>query len=99
MKSKKGLEMATGTVVAIILGLVILIILIVFVQQQVKTTSEKYGKIGEEADISADKCASILQGSFCSDQACDTSKRYKEKIGMWKDCLSPKHCCERPKPL
>jgi len=95
MKNKKGLEMATGTVVAIILGLVILVILIVFVQQQVKKTSAQYGKIGEEADISEDKCSSIIQRSFCSDQTCDTSKGYKEKTGMWKDCQSPKHCCEK----
>jgi len=45
MMHKKALEMAMGTIVAIVLGLIVLIILIIFVQQQVTKSSGKLGEI------------------------------------------------------
>jgi len=91
--NKKALEMAMGTIVAIVLGLIVLIILIIFVQQQVSKSSTKLGEIEKEADYAADKCQSIIKGTFCTDE-CKESEGYKPRnspTGKWKDC--DKICC------
>ncbi len=88
MMHKKGLEMAMGTIVAIVLGLIVLIILIVFVQQQVSKSSSKLGEIEKEADYAADKCQSIIKGTFCTSE-CKESEGYKTRTsptGTWSDC-------------
>lgn len=91
MKDKKGLEMATGTIVTIVLGLVILVILIIFVQQQVKRSSEKYEQFGQEAEISVGKCQSIVLGRFCAASCTSTDPKAKYEAvpippGGWTDC-------------
>jgi len=98
VKDKKALEMATGTIVTIVLGLVILVILIIFVQQQVKKSEKGYGQFGEEANISADKCQSLVMGRFCSN-TCDAAKYdpvTNSPTGKpWGDCVQKKFstCC------
>ena len=92
---KKGMEMAMGTIVAIVLGLIILVILIIFAQQQVSKGSTKLGEIGKESEYAADKCQSIIKGTFCSDK-CDESAGYKDMkspTGTWVDCKAPKTLC------
>jgi len=104
MRSKKGLEMATGTVVAIILGLFLLGILVFFVQQQIKTTGTQYEKIGKEAELGANKCQSLIKGTFCGPSGCsstDPKVQYRSVApppGGWEDCakISGKpDCCEK----
>lgn len=96
MHNKRAIEMATSTIVTIVLGLIILVILIVFVQQQVKRSSDKYGQFGEEANLAADKCQSIVMGKFCSD-TCDTAKYVKVSTSPtgkpWNDCKPGQGCC------
>ncbi len=87
--------MATNTIVAIVLGLIILVILAIFIQQQVTKGGKKFENISEQAGTEQDKCSSLIFGRFCTDKACDTSKGYVEEAGMWKDCQSPKHCCKK----
>jgi len=92
--NKKGLEMATGTIIAVVLGLIILVILIVFVQQQVTKGGKKFETLGAETNISADKCQSIIKGTFCAAN-CDSAAGYEEKkspTGTWSDCGNNK-CC------
>ena len=95
MTNKRAIEMATSTIVTIVLGLIVLVILIIFVQQQVKKSSDKYGQFGEEANLAADKCQSIVMGKFCSDN-CETAKYDKipnSPTGKpWSDCKG-QSCC------
>jgi hypothetical protein len=99
MKQKRAMELATGTIVMIVLGLVILVILIIFVQQQVKKSSEKYGKLGEEAEIGGDKCQSIVLGQFCADRCIGEYESFPSPTGKWSDCakLQGKPLCCRKK--
>ena len=96
MRNKKG-DLAIGPVIAIILGLVVLIILIMVVRQQVTKGAERYDAIGGEAELAADKCASIIFGRACSSN-CDPNKKQKQvysPAGQWKDCSKVgKVCCE-----
>jgi len=88
MMHKKGLEMAMCTIVALVLGLIVLIILIIFVQQQVTKSGTKLGEIEKESDYAADKCQSIIKGTFCTDK-CDETAGYKERkspTNAWTDC-------------
>lgn len=95
MHNKKGVEMATNTIVMIVLGLVILVILIIFVQQQFKKSSGKYEQFGEEANTSVEKCNSLIKGQFCSN-TCDTAKYVttpNSPAGKpWSDCKG-QSCC------
>ena len=104
MQNKRGLEMAMGTIVAIVLGLIILIILIIFAQRQVTKGGEKLGEIGKEAEYAADKCQSIIKGTFCAAAGKRDPKKYDEKssspAGPWIDCgktLKDKPVCCVPK--
>lgn len=101
---KKGIEMATNTIVMIVLGLIILVILIIFVQQQVTKSGKQYGQFGEEANIAADKCQSLVLGKFCASSCSDPKNQYKEVSpppGGWSDCgkakgfESKRACCEK----
>jgi len=96
MKEKKG-DIAIGTVISVVLGLVVLVIIILVVRQQVTKGASKYSEIGEQATIKQDTCTSFIMGRVCSNNACDINKGYKEKFpptGEWTDCGSGKHCCE-----
>ena len=99
--NKKGLEMATGTIIAIVLGLIILVILIIFAQQQVTKSQKKLDTFGDQADISADRCQSIISGRFCS-SACtgNYTEAPNPPAGTWSDCgvgtlASKSRCCEK----
>lgn len=95
MSEKRAMEMATGTIVMIVLGLVILIILIIFVQQQVTRSGKQYGQFGEEANMSVEKCASLIKGQFCSN-TCDAAKYERATSSPagkpWSDCKG-QSCC------
>lgn len=96
--NKKAMEMATGTIVAIVLGLIILVILIIFAQQQVTKGGQKFEQLGEEGEIRPDKCQSLIKGTFCSN-TCDTTKyttQARSPTGQpWTDCVEKKlsTCC------
>lgn len=94
--------MAMGTIVALVLGLIILIILIIFAQQQVGKSSEKLGEISKESEYAPDKCQSIIKGTFCTD-ACDEKAGYKPRLsptGTWTDCekAGKSICCGKGEP-
>lgn len=98
MKNKKGLEMATGTIVAIVLGLIILVILIIVVQQQVTKGGKKIEKIGEEAEYAVDRCQSIIKGTFCAATCAAGYEEVTSPTGKWTDCSATKdkpRCCKK----
>ena len=61
---KKGVEMAVGTVIMIVLGLIVLVILIIVVRQQVTRGAAKIGEIGEEVTTTGG-CFDLIQGMSC----------------------------------
>lgn len=92
---KKGVELATNTMVLIIISLIVLAIIVLVLRQQITKGAEKYTAIGKEAEINTTKCSNIILGRACSDTACDTSKGFTEEYsptGKWDDC-GGKHCC------
>ncbi len=92
---KKGVEIATNTMVLIIISLIVLAIVVLVFRQQVTKGAEKYTSIGKEAEINATKCSNIILGRACSDNACKTGEGFKEEYsptGTWSDCPG-KHCC------
>lgn len=93
--NKHAMEMATGTIVSIVLGLIILVILIIFAQQQVTKGGQKFEGIQSEADYAPDKCGSIIKGTFCADRCAQGYKPISSPTGKWKDCTSPKVCCQK----
>ena len=103
--NKKAFEMATSTIIAIVLGLVILIIAIVLVQQQVSKSGQKIGKIEQEAELEPNKCASLVLGRYCIEAGqCKDDKGASKAIpappGGWSDCgkdklTSKPDCCSR----
>ena len=105
MMNKKAFEMATSTIITIVLGLVILIIAIVLVQQQVSKSGQKIGKIEEESELEPNKCASLVLGRYCieSGQCKDDKGNIKtvpEPPGGWTDCgkgqlTGKRDCCSR----
>jgi len=104
MSNKKAIEMATSTIIAIVLGLIILIILIIFAQQQVSKSGKKLDVISEEADIAPNKCASLVMGRYCvkSGECKDKSgadKTITTPAGGWLDCgkdpSDKPDCCSR----
>jgi len=93
--NKKGAEIATSTIVMILLGLAVLIILIMVFRQQIAKGAQQYANISSQTTLSSDSCASIILGRACSD-TCDPAKGQREVFspsGQWKDCGSKK-CCE-----
>lgn len=101
MMHKRGLEMAMGTIVAMVLGLVILIILIIFAQQQVSKSSQKLGEIGKESEYAADRCQSIIKQTSCTDKCLETAgyKEIKSPTGKWTDCGNPQNEKLKNKPI
>ncbi len=100
---KRGLEMATGTIIAIVLGLIILVILIIFAQQQVAKGGQKFEEIGKEAEYAADKCQSIIKGTFCAASCGEGYESFSSPAGKWADCgqgkLAGKPTCCRKKAV
>ena len=100
--NKKGLEMATGTIIAIVLGLIVLIILVIFIQSKVSESGKKIGTLESEADYAPDKCQSLIKGTFCASQ-CDPNKYATEATAptgkAWTDCekMQGKPVCCVPK--
>ncbi|MEM3154641.1 MAG: hypothetical protein QW165_03705 [Candidatus Woesearchaeota archaeon] len=96
--NKKGLELTTGTIVAIVLGLIILVILVIFAQQQVAKGGKQFGEIQKEAEYGPDKCQSIIKGTFCA-STCDPAKYTTQSTAPtgqpWTDCKSKnlQVCC------
>ena len=100
--NKRALEMATGTIIAIVLGLIILVILIIFAQQQVAKGGKKLDVIGKKAEYSADRCQSIVLGRFCAGSCASPGNEYEQvnpPPGGWTDCakLSGKSACCKKK--
>ncbi len=102
---KKGMEMAMGTIVAIVLGLIILVILIIFAQQQVSKGSKNLGEIGKESEYAADKCQSIIKGTFCAASCGEGYESFNSPSGTgWADCGKAKgleskgSCCRKKVP-
>ena len=100
--NKKALEMAMGTIVAVVLGLIVLVILIIFVQQQVAKGGQKIGTIEQEAEFAVDKCQSLIKGTFCSKEACTGEyENNPAPPGGWADCgktkelEDKKNCCRK----
>lgn len=97
--NKKGMEMATGTIIAIVLGLIVLVILVIFIQSKVSESGKKIGILEGEADYAPDKCQSMIKGTFCS-KTCDKEK-YETKQASptgkaWTDCAKmddKPNCC------
>ena len=98
-KGKKGLEMATGTIIAIVLGIIILVIMIIFAQQQVTKSSKKLDTFGDQAEISYDKCQSILTGRICAASCTNGYQQVPPPPGRWSDCgktiKDKSNCCEK----
>ncbi|MBW2970045.1 hypothetical protein KY319_02885 [Candidatus Woesearchaeota archaeon] len=91
MKNKKAMEMTIGTIIAIVLGLIVLVILVIFIQQQVTKSGQKIGTLEGESEYAPDKCQSIIKGTFCADK-CDSAAGYEKKnspTGTWSDCNAP----------
>ncbi len=92
---KKGMEMTVGVIISIVLGLIVLVILIILIQQQVTKGGERYTEFGKEAEFAPDRCQSIIHGRFCSEPTKCTGQ-YIEKAsptGTWTDCKTPKSIC------
>ncbi len=97
--NKKALEMATGTIIAIVLGLIVLVILVIFIQSKVTESGKKIGTLESEADYAPDKCQSMIKGTFCAG-SCDIDKYtqlQKAPTGKeWTDCAKMQgksYCC------
>ncbi len=96
--NKRALEMATGTIIAIVLGLIVLFILVIFIQQQVTKSSQKLGTIEGEAEFAPDKCQSIIRGTFCAKECGKEYESFPSPTGTWKDCAKTedkKNCCRK----
>ena len=103
--NKRGMEMTMGIVISMILGLIILVILIIFVQQQFAKTGKRYGEFEKEAEISPEKCQSIILGRYCvlAGKCVDTTGK-SMKIDLppgttqWADCGNQKDPKLKDKP-
>ena len=87
--NKKAFEMATSTIIAIVLGLIVLIILAIFIQSQVSKGGKHIGTLEGEIDYAPDKCQSMIKGTFCSAN-CETEKYIAKPTAPtgqpWTDC-------------
>ena len=88
---KKGMDMTIGVIISIVLGLIVLVILIVMIQQQVAKGSARYDEFGKEAEYAPDRCQSIIYGRFCT-QASKCTGQFEPKPA-WTDCKSQTICC------
>ena len=80
---KKGVELAVGTVIMIVLGLAVLVILILVVRQQVTKGAKSYTEIGEQVTMSGG-CSNILEGRACVKGSCPPDM--DTVSGTWADC-------------
>jgi hypothetical protein len=83
--NKKGAEMATNTIIMIILGLVVLVILILVIRQQVTKGASKYTEIGEDVTTTGG-CYSLFEGRSCVKTTGTCPPDMKEEPGAWPDC-------------
>ena len=98
--NKKAFEMATSTIIAIVLGLIVLIILAIFIQSQVSKGGQKIGTLEGEIDYAPDKCQSMIKGTFCSSAPCAGEYEDNPKPpGEWADCgktiTGKPYCCRK----
>jgi len=97
MKRAQGLPI--NTIVIAALGLLVLVILAFVIRNQIAQGTKKYTEIGKEAEIKADKCASIILNRACNENACDEKKGQRQvysPAGEWADCkaANKQYCCE-----
>jgi len=88
--NKKAMEMTTGVVISMVLGLIILVILIIFVQQQFTKTGKRYGELEKETEIAPDKCQSIIMGRYCVESGKCGDKIITPPPSGWADCGNQK---------
>lgn len=92
--NKKGVEMATGTIVMVLIGLIVLAIIVVIFRQQATKGSEGYQEYRQQTGVgSLSNCNNIILGRKCVDAgSCPEGSR--RASGIFEDCQSPKACCE-----
>ncbi|RMD58272.1 hypothetical protein D6825_01370 [Candidatus Woesearchaeota archaeon] len=90
---KKGAEIATSTIVMILIGLVVLVVVILLFRQQATAGAKGYGEFQKQTSPDAlKKCNNIILGRFCAEgSSCPEGST--SVPGVWPDCNTV--CCER----
>ncbi|RJQ18718.1 hypothetical protein C4580_06500 [Candidatus Woesearchaeota archaeon] len=83
---KRGAEFAVGTVIAIVLGLIVLVIVALVIRQQVTKGSSQYTELGEQAG-SLGGCSNLLLGRGCFENQCPPDKVPEIQPDQWADCM------------
>lgn len=100
MKSmnKRGIEMATSTIIMVLIGLIVLAIIVVIFRQQATKGSESYNQYTQQTTPGALKaCDSFILGRSCvADSECTSAKGRRPASGFFDPpCPADKPvCCE-----
>ena len=87
------MELATSTIIMVLVGLIVLAIIVVIFRQQATKGSEGYSQYANQTSAGALKnCDNLILGRKCFDSACPAGSR--QASGFFDDCTGSKVCCE-----
>lgn len=96
--NKRGIEMATSTIIMVLIGLIVLAIIVVVFRQQVTKGSQGYQEYtGQTSPGALDKCQNFILGRKCLPAAdCTVANKLQRASGVFPECTADngKVCCE-----